>query len=163
MENMIQSTTEIVVCGDEQVIVLDPETAEINLGSSFQWVSHIRPMSHGLVTPLCYLWAAYYPRVAFGQEGVIMPHSALGFITNALLVLTDIKSQSVPGFPFDSHPVSIMLSVTSLLMYGLASVGEVGVSVAGLDHTSVYAVITHLGKIVSLCMLVGSLASLFYV
>ncbi|MFS7927712.1 hypothetical protein Hanom_Chr04g00312311 [Helianthus anomalus] len=95
---------------------------------------------------------------------VAMPSSALSFITNALIALAAIKSQ------FQTHPQAIMFSVTCLLIYGLASAAELvpskkliyGLASAGLDPTSVYAITAHLGKIVSLCILVVSLASLFY-
>ncbi|MFS7927681.1 hypothetical protein Hanom_Chr04g00311961 [Helianthus anomalus] len=112
---------------------------------------------HGcLVAPLRPLWVQYYRRVVFRGEGVAMPPSALSFITNALIALAAIKSQ------FQAYPLAIRFSVNSLLMYGLASAAEVVVSCAGLDPTSVYAITAHLGKIISLCIVVASLASLFY-
>ncbi|MFS7927672.1 hypothetical protein Hanom_Chr04g00311871 [Helianthus anomalus] len=95
-----------------------------------------------------------YRQVAFGGEGVAMPHSAMGFIINVLLALAEIKSQGAPGFPFRTHPQAIMVSVTGLLMYGLASAAEL----VGLDPTSVYAIAVYLGKLFSLCILVASLA-----
>ncbi|MFS7927709.1 hypothetical protein Hanom_Chr04g00312281 [Helianthus anomalus] len=90
-----------------------------------------------------------------------MPHSALGFIINALLALAEIKSQGqgAPGFLFRTHPRAIMVFVNGLLMYGLASAAEL----VGLDPNSVYAIAVHLGKLFSLCILVASLASLFYI
>ncbi|MFS7927680.1 hypothetical protein Hanom_Chr04g00311951 [Helianthus anomalus] len=100
--------------------------------------------------PLRHLWAHYYRPVVFGGEGVAMPHSALSFIIKALIAFVAIKSQCFPGFPFRTHPILIMFSVTSLVIYGLASAAELVVPSAGLDPTSVYAVTTHLGKIVSL-------------
>ncbi|KAL8228605.1 hypothetical protein R6Q59_000002 [Mikania micrantha] len=105
----------------------------------------------------------YYPQVAFVEASVIMPHSTLSFIINGLLALVEIKTQCLPGFPFQTHPHIIMLSVTSLMMFGLASVAELIVLAVGLDRTSVYAIIARLGKIGSLCALVASLVSLFYI
>ncbi|MFS7927713.1 hypothetical protein Hanom_Chr04g00312321 [Helianthus anomalus] len=92
-----------------------------------------------------------------------MPHSSLSFIVNVLLALADMKSQSLSGFPFQTHPLTVTVSVASLLMYGLASGAELVVSAVGLDPTSVYAIIAHLKKkIVSFFILVTYLASLFY-
>ncbi|KAK1419046.1 hypothetical protein QVD17_28202 [Tagetes erecta] len=117
-----------------------------------------------LVTPIRHLWTLYYPQVAVGEAGIVMPHSTINFMINALLALAEIKAQGVTGFPFQTHPRIIMFSVTSLLLYGLASALELVVySIMGLDPTSVYAVIAHLGKIASLFILVGSLVFLFYV
>ncbi|KAL8210133.1 hypothetical protein R6Q57_006865 [Mikania cordata] len=134
----------------------------------FQCIGHVLnvvaiSIYGGLVSPLCHLWAHYYPQVAFVEAGVIMPHSTLSFIINGLLALVEIKTQCLPGFPFQTHPHIIMLSVTSLMVYGLASVAELIVLAVGLDHISVYAIIACLGKIVSLCTLVASLVSLFYI
>lgn len=122
----------------------------------FQLVSHIFTIAVLAIRE-------YYPRVAFGEAGVVMPYSTLNFIINALLAFIEIKAQDMPGFPFQTHPHAIMCSVTSLLMYGLATVAELVVSTAGLDRTSIYAIVVHLAKIGSLCILVASLASLFYI
>ncbi|MFS7927684.1 hypothetical protein Hanom_Chr04g00311991 [Helianthus anomalus] len=70
-----------------------------------------------LIAPLHQVWDQYYRRVAFGEEGVFMPQSALSFVINTLLAFAAIKSQGVPGFPFKTHPQSIMVSVTSLLCW----------------------------------------------
>ncbi|KAL8238755.1 hypothetical protein R6Q59_015322 [Mikania micrantha] len=119
-------------------------------------------MRGGLVSPLRHIWTHYYPRVAFGEAGVIMPHSSLTFIINTLLALVAIKTQCLSGFPFQTHPHIVILSITCIMMYGLASVVELIVLAVGLDRASVYAIIAHLGKIGSLCTLVASLASLLY-
>ncbi|MFS8015267.1 hypothetical protein Hanom_Chr15g01354401 [Helianthus anomalus] len=160
---MIRSTTQIVIP------VADPQPASIKLGTIFtatylvlfQCIGHVFTVAStalhgGLVAPLRHLWGHYYRRVVFGGQGVVMPRSALSFIIIALLALAEIKSQ------FQTHPQAIMFSVNSLLMYGLACAVELVVSAAGLDPTSVYAIIAHLGKVGSLCILVASLASLFY-
>ncbi|KAL8238756.1 hypothetical protein R6Q59_015323 [Mikania micrantha] len=119
-------------------------------------------MRGGLVSPLRHIWTHYYPRVAFGEVGVIMPHSSLSFIINTLLALVEIKTQCLPGFPFQTHPHIVMLSVTCLMMYVLAFVVELVVLAVGLDHAFVYVIIANLGKIGSLCTLVAALASLLY-
>ncbi|MFS7927682.1 hypothetical protein Hanom_Chr04g00311971 [Helianthus anomalus] len=169
---MYHSTAQIVIPA------ADPQPPTIKLCTFFtaaylivfECIRHIFTVAsialHGrLVAPLRHLWAHYYRQVVFGGEGVAMPHSALAFIINALLALAEIKSQGLPGFPFQTHPLLIMFSVTCLLIYGLASAAELVVSSAagGLDPTSVYAVTAHLAKIGSLLILVASLASLFYI
>ncbi|KAL8238720.1 hypothetical protein R6Q59_015287 [Mikania micrantha] len=133
----------------------------------FHSVTHIftlatKAIHGGIITPLCHLWPYYYPRIAFMEQRVVMPHSSISFIVNGLLVFVEIKSQGQPGFPFKTHPTSIMFSVTSLLMYGLFCATEFVVYEAIGDPTSVYVIITHLGKICSLYILVASLAYLFY-
>ncbi|MFS7927683.1 hypothetical protein Hanom_Chr04g00311981 [Helianthus anomalus] len=166
---MNQSTTQI------DIPVAEPQPAKTKLAAMFtaaymivfECVRHILSLAStairgGLVTSLRHLWAHYYGRGVFGG-GVAMPHSALSFIIKALIAFSAIKSQCFPGFPFQTHPILIMFSVTSLVIYGLASAAELFVSSAGLDPTSVYAVTTHMGKIVSLCIMVASLAALIYI
>ncbi|KAL8263742.1 hypothetical protein R6Q59_021872 [Mikania micrantha] len=159
---MSRSTTDIHIPVAEQVIV-DGLQANNNMFLTtvflFQHLSQIL----NLAEPLRRHWTHYYPLVAFGEGGVIMPHSTLAFIINALLAFTEIKSQGQPGFPFVTHPQLTKFSVTSLLLYGLASAAELVVSAAGLDPTtSIYSIIARLGRISSLCILVASLACLFY-
>ncbi|MFS7927687.1 hypothetical protein Hanom_Chr04g00312021 [Helianthus anomalus] len=157
-----QSTTKADILVAEQVIIVNPQPTKTKLRAFFEWAVGILPIIHGgLVAPLCRIWANYYRQVPT-REGVIMPHSALSFIVYALLAFVQIKSQGVPGFPFKTHPQPIMCSVTSLMMYGLASAAELVISAASFDHTSIYAIIAHLGKVASLCIMVVSLASLFY-
>ncbi|KAD6453434.1 hypothetical protein E3N88_08139 [Mikania micrantha] len=117
-------------------------------------------MRGGIVLPLHQIWTRFNPQVAFGEAGIIMPHSSLTFIINTLLALVAIKTQCLPGFPFQTHPHIVILSVTCIMMYCLASVVELIVLAVGLDRASVYAIIAHLGKTGSLCTLVASLASL---
>ncbi|KAL8238752.1 hypothetical protein R6Q59_015319 [Mikania micrantha] len=119
-------------------------------------------MRGGIVLPLHQIWTRFNPQVAFGEARVIMPHSSLSFIINTLLALVAIKTQCLPGFPFQTHPHIVMLSVTCIMMYGLASVVELIVLAVGYDRASVYAIIAYLGKNGSLCTLVASLASLLY-
>ncbi|MFS7924254.1 hypothetical protein Hanom_Chr03g00270461 [Helianthus anomalus] len=157
---MIQHTIDIDIPAAEQAVIVGPQPTKTNIFTFFTVAYLFQRM--GLVVPLRHLWAHYYPRVAYGEEGVVTPHSTLGFIINALLGLVEIKSQCLHGFPFQTHPHSIMFSVTSLLMYGLASAAELVICGAGVDRSSIYAILAHLGKIGSLCILVASLASLFY-
>ncbi|KAK1430529.1 hypothetical protein QVD17_13338 [Tagetes erecta] len=127
--------------------------------------NHLTLRGRRILTPLSHFWTQYYPRVAvaFGAEAVIIPPSfTLTFIIHALLAFVEIKSQSLLGFPFQTHPRLIMFSVTSLLVYGFASAVEFVVSAAGFDPTSVYVLVSRLGRIGSLCALVVSLATLFY-
>ncbi|KAL8263746.1 hypothetical protein R6Q59_021876 [Mikania micrantha] len=100
---------------------------------------------------------------AFEEEFVVMPQSTLGFIITALLAFVDIKSQGNPEFPFVTHPQAIMVSITSLIMYGLASGAELVVSCACNNPTVVYVIIARLGRIVYLCIMVVSLSSMLYV
>ncbi|KAK1430531.1 hypothetical protein QVD17_13340 [Tagetes erecta] len=168
---MNQPTTGIDIPASEQVAVVGPQPAKTKIFTFFTIAYLLQCMGHiyrratiprGVVAPIRHAWACYYPRVAFGEQGVVMPHSTFGFIINALLAFVEIKSQGRPGFPFQTHSHVIMFSVTSLLMYGLASAVELVVFAVGVDRRSVYAVVAHLGKICCLCVLVVSLASLFY-
>ncbi|MFS7927717.1 hypothetical protein Hanom_Chr04g00312371 [Helianthus anomalus] len=97
-----------------------------------------------------------------GVLNVDMPTSSFAFVINALLTFTEIKSQRDPQFPFQTHPQVVMLSVTSLLVYGFASVAQHFISATRLCPDSVYAIIARLGQMACLCILVGSLASWFY-
>lgn len=163
---MIQSITDIPV--GEEVIFVEPEPPKANYITTAFWIHRLSQIFNltairgGLVDPLHHLWINYYPRLPFGEERVVMPRSALTFIITVLLAFVEIKSQGMSGFPFLSHPHTIMVSITSLLMYGLASAAELVVSAAGLDPTSVYAIIARSGRIICLCMLVASLTCLFY-
>ncbi|KAK1418994.1 hypothetical protein QVD17_28148 [Tagetes erecta] len=116
----------------------------------------------GLVAPSRHLWVHCYPIVAFMEERVVMPPSALGFIINILIAFAEIKAQGQPEFPFETHPRHIRLSVASVIMYGLACAIQLVVSAFGLHGTtSVFVVTARLGKISSLCLLAASLACLF--
>ncbi|KAD4178295.1 hypothetical protein E3N88_26886 [Mikania micrantha] len=159
---MLQPTMIVDIPTGEQAAVIDaPLAAKTSILSIFSttYLSHIYSQAAAMLGGL---WAHYYQRAAFGEEGVVMPHSTLGFIISTLLAIVQIKSQGLPGFPFQTHPQLIMFSVTNLLIYGLASVAEPVISAAGVDRSSVYAITAHLEKIGSLCILVASLASLFY-
>ncbi|GJY09757.1 hypothetical protein Tco_0377942, partial [Tanacetum coccineum] len=63
--------------------------------------------------------------------------------------------QGDQGFPFHTHAKSVKLSLISLLLYGFASAAEVSVRHGNSTHRA----IAHLGRIVSVGLLVGSLAS----
>lgn len=102
-------------------------------------------------------------RVLFREEvEAMMPQSTLGFIIISLLAFTEIKSQGNPESPFQTHPKAIMVSINSVVIYGFTSTAEVVISAAGFDRTSIFALITRMGRMASLYILVTSLAYLFY-
>ncbi|KAI3689722.1 hypothetical protein L2E82_47688 [Cichorium intybus] len=103
------------------------------------------------------LWMDYYPPIF----GVIMLPPPLNFVTTGLVAFAEMKSQG-SEFPFKSHPGSMNVAVTSLLVYGLVSAAEHFISATRLGPASVYAIVAHSGRIVSLSILVASVASLFY-
>ncbi|CAI9291354.1 unnamed protein product [Lactuca saligna] len=104
------------------------------------------------------LWMEYYPRI-FGE---IMLPSPLKFIIIGLAAFAEIKSQG-SEFPFKTHPRCMNIAITSLLFYGLASAAQHIISVCKrFGPASVYAIVAHSGRIGSLCILVASVASLFY-
>ncbi|KAL4565681.1 hypothetical protein LXL04_029784 [Taraxacum kok-saghyz] len=111
----------------------------------------------GLLEHLGCMWVEYYPRIF----GVIMLPSPLKFIIIGLAAFAEMKSQGTE-FPFKTHPRSMNIAVTSLLFYGLASAAEHVISVTRLGPASVYAIVSHSGRIGSLCILLASVASLFY-
>ncbi|KAL7596922.1 hypothetical protein Lser_V15G30599 [Lactuca serriola] len=104
------------------------------------------------------LWMYYYPRL-FGE---IMLPSPLKFIIIGLATFAEMKSQG-SEFPFKTHPRSMNVAVTSLLFYGLASAVQHFISACTrLGPASVSAIVAHSGRIGSLCILVATVASLFY-
>ncbi|CAH1453801.1 unnamed protein product [Lactuca virosa] len=149
---------------DEEAMVVHVEPpAEANIITFnfvieflFNFIAHI--VNH--MKPLAQVWINYYERT-FREEAVIMPPSPFSFIVTSLCVFAEIKSQG-SQFPFQTHPQSMNIVVTSLLFYGLASAAEHFISVTHLGPTSVYAIIARLGRICCLCILVACLASLFY-
>ncbi|CAH1453803.1 unnamed protein product [Lactuca virosa] len=156
--------TDIPVNREEVVVVaLVEPPAEANhctfrlvIASFYKCIAHIV----NILEPLHRLWINYY-LPTFGESAVIMPPSPLSFIITSLYAFADIKSQG-SEFPFNTHPRSINVAITSLLFYGLASGAEHFICVSRLGPTSVYAIIARLGRISCLCVLVASLASLFY-
>ncbi|KAI3689736.1 hypothetical protein L2E82_47703 [Cichorium intybus] len=148
---------------DEQAVVVHVETpAEANHGIFnfviaflFKFITHI--VNH--LKPPARIWINYFERI-FGEEAVIMP-SPFNFIITNLYALVEIKSQGSEN-PFQTHPQSMNVVVTSLLFYGLASAVEHFISATRLERLSVYSIIARLGKICCLCILVASLSSLFY-
>lgn len=166
---MISATRDPV---HEEVIILDVEPAETNFSTLLTAASlfqrfgdtfNVEAICCGLVAPHGRIWNNHYLPGEFVEEAVVMPPSTFTFIITVLLAFVEIKSQGNPEFPFQTHSHAIIVSVTSLLVYGLASAIEhVVIYGAGLDPTSDCAMIARLGRIGSLCILVGSLASLFY-
>ncbi|KAI3689720.1 hypothetical protein L2E82_47686 [Cichorium intybus] len=84
----------------------------------------------------------YYPPI-FGA--IILP-SPLKFIIIGLAAFAEMKSQG-SEFPFKTHPRSMNVAITSLLVYGLASAAEHFISATRLGPTSVYAIVAHSGRI----------------
>ncbi|KAL7594197.1 hypothetical protein Lser_V15G30600 [Lactuca serriola] len=110
-----------------------------------------------LLELLGHLWMEYYRRI-FGE--IILP-PPLKFIIIGLAAFAEMKSQG-SEFSFKTHPRSMNVAGTSLLFYGLASVVEHLISTSFLGPASVYAMVAHSGRIGSLCVLVATVASLFY-
>ncbi|KAK1418892.1 hypothetical protein QVD17_28042 [Tagetes erecta] len=108
------------------------------------------------------VWTDYYPPGTLGDDCEMMPGSAFNFVIIGLLSFTAIKSQGNTKFPFQTHPQIIMVAITSLIMYGLGTGAEHAICVACSGHDSVYSIIARMGRKGCLCILVGSLASLFY-
>ncbi|GJY26536.1 hypothetical protein Tco_0401262 [Tanacetum coccineum] len=136
---MMHYSTEIPVA--EVAIVIEPELTQTNDAKFFTcsflfqhigYVFNLEAIRGGLLAPMFNLGSNYYLQVVSAEEGVIMPRSALTFIITTLVAFVEIKSQGQPGFPFETHPRAIMVAVTSLPVYGLASAAELGVSASGL-------------------------------
>ncbi|KAI3689732.1 hypothetical protein L2E82_47699 [Cichorium intybus] len=148
----------------EEVLVVEIESpAEVKHGKfSFAITFLFKCIGHIviLLKRLSRLWVNYYPHI-FGEEEVIMLPSPLNFIVIGLYAFAEIKSQG-SDFPFKTHSRSTNVAVTSLLFYGLASIAKHFISATRLGPASVYAIIANFGKIGSLCILVASLASWFY-
>ncbi|MFS7927721.1 hypothetical protein Hanom_Chr04g00312411 [Helianthus anomalus] len=109
---------------------------------------------------ICQRFITYYQQGAFDED---MPPPSFTFVITSLLTLTEIKSQGDPQFPFQTHAQVVMLSVTCVLMYGFSSAAQHLINATHLGPDSVIAITACLGRIASLCILVGSLASLFYI
>ncbi|CAH1422824.1 unnamed protein product [Lactuca virosa] len=86
-------------------------------------------------------------------------HETFGFFIPFLLKCIGYIGSE---FPFKTHPRSMNVAITSLLFYGLASAAEHVTSATRLGPASVSTIVAHSGRIGSLCTLVASVASLFY-
>ena len=154
----------IPINGEEVVVEVEqPIPVEANLGTFHSVIACFficRAHIVNLQEAVHRLWINYYPPT-FGESTLIMPPCPLSFIITSLYAFADIKSQG-SEFPFHTHPRSINVAVTSLLFYGLASGAEHFICVSRLGPVSVYAMVARLGRITCLCILVVSLASLFY-
>ncbi|KAI3689716.1 hypothetical protein L2E82_47682 [Cichorium intybus] len=147
--------------GKEEVIVVEIEpSAEVYHEKVSSAVSFFLKCTRYIVTLLERLgriWIDYYPQIF----GVIMLPSPLKFVIIGLAAFADMKSQG-SDFPFKTHPRSMNIAVASLLVYGLASAAEHFISATPLGPSSVYAIVAHSGRIGCLCILVASVASVFY-
>ncbi|KAI3689735.1 hypothetical protein L2E82_47702 [Cichorium intybus] len=148
---------------EEAMIVEVESPAEANNGTfnfAILYLFECIRQTIGLLEPLARLWINYYQQT-FGEEaGIILP-SPLSFVITSLCTFVQIKAQG-SEFPFQTHPRSIKVVVTSIHFYGLVSMAEHFISSSSVGPASVYAIIARLGRMGGLCILVVSLASLFY-
>ncbi|KAI3689738.1 hypothetical protein L2E82_47705 [Cichorium intybus] len=156
------SNTDNPVDKEEAVVVEIEPPAEVNHGTfrmRFAIAFLLKCIRYivNLLERLGRLWINCYPQIF----GVIMLPSPLKFIVISLAAFAEMKSQGTE-FPFQTHPGSMNVAVTSLLFYGLASAAEHFISATRLGPASVYAIVAHSGRMFSLCILVASIASLFY-
>ncbi|KAJ9537090.1 hypothetical protein OSB04_029823 [Centaurea solstitialis] len=107
-------------------ITNDTNTISITVDSP---TNHVHGPSFGLIfgpveRSMAYvrdLWTKYHLLGGvFGEEGRIMTGSALNFIIGGLFGFLAIKAQGITGFPFQTNPRTIKVSVTSLIMFALA-------------------------------------------
>ncbi|CAI9291348.1 unnamed protein product [Lactuca saligna] len=101
----------------------------------FKCIAHI--VTH--LKPPARVWINYYWGT-LGEEALIMPPSPFSFIITSLCVFAEIKSQGSP-FPFQTHPHSMNVVITTLLFYGLAYAAEHFMSATCVGPTSVYTII----------------------
>ena len=84
-------------------------------------------------------------------------------IIGGFLALVQIKSQGDPGFPFETHPGTMRVCVTDLLIYGFASGADDMFSVWWRPARRLtYIRCARMAKRVCLGVMVGALASLFF-
>ncbi|CAI9291349.1 unnamed protein product [Lactuca saligna] len=146
----------------EEVVVVKIETqAEVHHGTFIFTIAFVLKCIRYIVSllkSLGRLWMEYYPRI-FG--GIMLP-SPIKFIIIGLAAFAEMKSQG-SEFPFKTHPLTMNVAIAGLLCYGLASAAQHFISACTrLGPASVYANVAHSGRIGSLCILVASVASLFY-
>ncbi|KAC9145051.1 hypothetical protein E3N88_46301 [Mikania micrantha] len=120
------------------------------------------------------MWTDYFRPGTLGEEGLV----PWGFVPDNPMVILNINGEELPAetnyqkssiksqgestFPFHSNPQTIRLAINSLIVYGLASAAENVISAACLGPNSVYVFIARLGRKLCLYILVGALASLFF-
>ncbi|KAI3689728.1 hypothetical protein L2E82_47694 [Cichorium intybus] len=132
--------------GKEEVFVVEIEpTAEVfheTVNSAIPFLLKCIRYIINLLKRVGRLWMDYYPPIF----GVIILPSPLKFITIGLAAFAEMKSQG-SEFPFKTHPRSMNVAVTSLLVYGLASAAEHSISATRLGPASVYTMVAHSGRI----------------
>ena len=143
----------------EEVVIVEIEPpAEVHHGTFIFAIAFVLKYIVSLLERFSRLWMYYYPRL-FGEIKLPPP---LKFIIIGLATFAEMKSQG-SEFPFKTHPRSMNVAVTSLLFYGLASAVQHFISACTrLGPASVSAIVAHSGRIGSLCILVATVASLFY-
>ncbi|MFS7926299.1 hypothetical protein Hanom_Chr04g00295421 [Helianthus anomalus] len=109
------------------------------------------------------MWTDHFPQGALEEEGVMTPRLAFKVVIIGLFGFASIKFQGGGGggtkSPFHTHPWISMVSVTSMLMYGLASY-VISALPPGLNF--VYASVRLVGKL-CLYIYVVTFISLFYI
>ncbi|MFS7926298.1 hypothetical protein Hanom_Chr04g00295411 [Helianthus anomalus] len=87
-------------------------------------------------------------------------YSATTFLGCDIMFFLAIKSEGEARFPFQTHPNTTRVVITTLVFDGVFSTANWVISAADTD--SVWAFIVWLGMRLCLCILVGTLASVFY-
>ncbi|KAJ9537093.1 hypothetical protein OSB04_029826 [Centaurea solstitialis] len=99
-----------------------------------------------------------HPGGAFGEEEgpLMMPGSAINFLIGGLFAFVAIKAQGNTGFPFQTNPRTMKVSVSSLIMFAVA---EHALSVRRPPPApiSISTVVARFGRMVSLVTLLASL------
>lgn len=127
-------------------------TFSLAIAFLFNWIARIL----NLLDTIGGLLINYYPQT-FGA--IDMPPSPITFIIASLYAFAEMKSQG-SDFPFKTHPGFINVALVCLILYGLASAAEF--FIYAIRPGSVYGMIVHLVRVGCLCIMVMSLASLFY-
>ncbi|KAL8210238.1 hypothetical protein R6Q57_006970 [Mikania cordata] len=149
---------------DNPMVILNINGEELPAETNYQksFVTNVHRFLVRTIELVCRLWTHYFPRGTLGEEGTIIPGSTFNFVIIGLLSFTAIKSQGESTFPFHSNPLTVRLAINSLIVYGLASAAENVISAARPGPDSVFVFIAHLGRKLCLYILVGALASLFF-
>ncbi|KAI3689719.1 hypothetical protein L2E82_47685 [Cichorium intybus] len=145
----------------EEVVVMEIEPpAGVYYGTVSSAIAFLLKRIRYIVTLLesfGRLWMDYYPPIF----RVIMLPSPLKFIITGLAAFAEMKSQGTE-FPFNTHPRSMNVAVTSLLVYGLASAAEHFISATRLGPASVYAIVAQEGRICCFLKVLGNADLVLY-
>ncbi|CAH1453809.1 unnamed protein product [Lactuca virosa] len=146
----------------EEIVVVKIETPTEVYHGTFTFARAVLLKCIGYIVSLLKslgrLWMEHYPQIV---GGIMLP-SPIKFIIVGLAAFAEMKSQG-SEFPFKTHPLTMNVAIAGLLFYGLASAAQHFISACTrLGPASVYAIVAHSGRIGCLCILVASVASLFY-